>query len=107
MAMRIELLELKRIASRSQNINEEMANDLLHMANLLEEICTNVNSSNLTSVNRNLVNAINEVSSRIKNNFPQIINFLNNQVTAYENTNINTEQNIDSLINSLDATFKS
>lgn len=101
--MKIQLAELQRIISRSQNINDNLNSELNNMKNKLEEICNNVNSSELTASNHNLTNAIVDISSRVQNNLPRVIEFLNSQVTSYEATNTNTKQQIDSLISAVDS----
>lgn len=106
MGLRIELSELKRISSRSHDVNEELNSDLNRMATLLEQICTNVNSSELTEKNKNLVDAINGIGEKVRTNFPTIISFLDTQVDNYEKTNINTKEKIESLVSSIDETFK-
>lgn len=106
MGLKIELTELKRISSRSHDISEELNSDLDRMATLLEEICANVNSSELTGVNRNLVDAINGVGQKVRVNFPRIIEFLDTQVGNYERTNVDTKGKIDALVSSIDETFK-
>lgn len=101
--MKIDLIEMKRILSRSQNINETLNTELSDMARILEEICANVNSSELTTSNQRLTNSIVEISNTVKNNLPQIIEFLSTQINSYEATNSSTKSQIDSLISAVDS----
>lgn len=104
--MKIELAELQRIASRSQDIETELNNELTKMNMTLDEICTNVQSSELTASNQNLTRAIADVSNKIQINLPKIIEFLQSQIASYEATNTSTRQQIDSLISSVNSTFE-
>lgn len=104
--MKIDLAELKRIASRSKDIETELSEDLTRMNTTLDEICTNVQSSELTESNQNLTRAIADVSSKIQANLPTINEFLNSQIASYEATNISTKQQIDNLISSVNSTFE-
>lgn len=101
--MKIQLAELQRIITRSQNINDNLNAELSRMAKVLDDICNNVNSSELTASNRNLVNAINDTSEKVRTNLPRVIEFLNSQVASYQSTNANTKQQIDSLISAVDS----
>lgn len=100
--MKIDLAEMQRIHARSQDINENLAVEFANMANTLDEICANVNSSELTESNRKLTNAIVEISNKVKTNLPVIIEFLRTQINAYEATNASTKSQIDSLISAVD-----
>lgn len=100
--MRIDLAEMQRILTRSQDINESLSSELTDMSNTLEEICANVNSSELTASNQKLTTAIVEISNTVKANLPMIIEFLSNQVSSYQATNESTKSQIDSLISAVD-----
>lgn len=100
--MKIELAEMKKILSTSQEINSELTKQLNDMSKTLEEICTNVNSSELTASNQKLTSSIVEISNSIKTNLPQIINFLRTQISSYEATNDETKAQIDSLVSAID-----
>ena len=89
--MTLDLAELKRIASRSQDIEIELKDELSKMVSTLEEICGNVQSSEWTASNQNLTHALTDVSNRIQTNLPRIIEFLNAQISSYEATNANTK----------------
>lgn len=101
--MKINLAELQRIIVRSQQINDSLNNELGYMSKILDDICNNVNSSELTASNHNLTSAINDISTKVKTNLPRVIEFLNSQVQSYETTNTNTKQQIDSLISAVDS----
>lgn len=107
MGIKIELAEIQRISSRSQDIERELATDLSKMSTQLGDICENVQSSELTSANNNLVQSINDVASRVSTNLPKIIDFLNRQIGSYVQTNAETKSEIDSLISSVNSTFGS
>lgn len=103
--MKIQLAELQRIISRSQSINDTLSTELNNMKSKLEEICNNVQSSELTASNQNLTNAIVDISARVQNNLPRVIDFLNSQVQSYQATNESTKEQIDSLISAVDSTL--
>ncbi len=103
--MKIELAELQRIATRSQDIDTSLNAEFTQMASTLEEICVNINSSELTASNQNLTKAIADVSNKVKTNLPAIIEFLKTQITSYQATNANTKEQLDSLISSVNSTF--
>lgn len=105
MAIKLELSELQRISGRTSDINEELAHDLSEMVNELNNICSNVQSSELTSANENLTNAIESIAEAVKKNLPEIIAFLNKQIEAYGATNETTKAAIDNLISSINDNF--
>jgi division protein CdvB (Snf7/Vps24/ESCRT-III family) len=105
MAIKIELAELKRITTRSKDLYIDLNSTLSKVETELDAICTNVRSSELTSANENLVSSINTVSDKIKTNLPVINEFLSSQIDAYNQTNIDTKSEIDSLVSSISGTF--
>ncbi len=105
--MKIELTELKRITSRAQDINTDLDRDLTKMSTLLDSIVANVCSSELASVNKNLVDAVTGVADKVRTNLPKIIEFLNAQIGSYTETNESAKEQIDSLVSMIDGAFKS
>ena len=103
--MKIELTELQRILSRSETINETLNTELTNINDTLQDICTNVSSSELTAANQNLTNAINDISETVKANLPKVIEFLNAQINSYQTTNENIKQSLDSLISEVDSSL--
>lgn len=101
--MKIELSEMQRILTRSRDVNENLGTELSDMSKTLEEICANVNSSELTASNQKLTGAIIEISNSVKTNLPLIVDFLSKQVSSYEATNESIKSQIDSLISAVDS----
>ena len=59
MAIQIELTQLQRLTSRSEQIASTLNTELTTISSTLEDICSNVQSSELTSANQNLKQAVN------------------------------------------------
>ena len=106
MGLKIELTEIRKISSEAKNVKGQLSTYLKTMTELLEEICKNINSSDLISVNKNFVQAIDNVAKKVEKNLPEIINFLDKQVANYEKTNVETKIAIDSLVSSANETLK-
>ena len=100
--MKIDLAEMQRILTRSQDINNNLDTEFAEMASTLDEICANVSSSELTESNKKLTSAIVEISNKVKTNLPAIIEFLRTQISSYQATNESTKSQIDSLISAVD-----
>lgn len=107
MAIKIELAEIQRLSTRSQDIERELAMDFNKMSSQLGDICDNVQSSELTAANSNFIQSINDVATKVSTNLPKIISFLNDQISKYEQTNANTKSEIDSLVSSITSVFGS
>lgn len=103
--MKLDLAELQRITTRSQDIKDTLNTELNNMVSTLEEICSNVQSSELTASNQNLTKGITDVATKIQTNLPTIIEFLQSQISSYEATNASTKESIDSLVSSVNSTF--
>lgn len=103
--MKLDLAELQRITTRSQDIKDTLNTELNNMVSILEEICSNVQSSELTASNQNLTKGITDVATKIQTNLPTIIEFLQSQISSYEATNASTKESIDSLVSSVNSTF--
>lgn len=100
--MKIELSELRRIIARAKDINITLNQELGNMSTTLEDICSNVNSSELTASNQKITTAIIDVSEKVKTSLPEIISFLENQINSYDRANQGALQEIDSLISTVD-----
>lgn len=105
MGLKIELTEIRKISSDTKNLKGQLSTNLKTMTSLLEEICKNINSSELTGVNKNLVQAIENISKDVEKNLPEIINFLDRQVANYEKTNTEAKSAIDALASSANETL--
>ncbi len=105
--MNIELAEIQRLITRSQDIESQLVSDFGNMTEELNDIANNVQSSDLVSANGNLIQAIEAASTSVSTNLPEIINFLNSQIVNYERTNTETKEQLDSLTNMIDSTFGS
>ncbi len=102
---KIELLEVKRLASRGAEINTEINNQLTQLTSTLEEICANVQSSSLNQANQNLLDAIRNINTIIGKNFPQIVSFLDSQISEYDKINVEAETEINNLTNSINELY--
>lgn len=107
MAIQIQLTEIKNLTTRSIDVTSRLNNELTSVVSLLEEICNNVQSSELMAANNNLKNAITNASNTINTNMPEINNFLIDQVEHYTGTNESAKSQIDSLVSSINSTFQS
>lgn len=96
--MNIQIDELQKLISKSQNINGNLNIELNNMKNKLEEICNNINSNELTASNQNLRLSIEELSNKVQNNLPKIIDFLNSQVKSYQVNVEAAKKQLDTLV---------
>ena len=92
--MKIEIAELRRIFTRSEDINQELKTTFTKINETLNEICANVKSSGLNEVNVEFTNYVTEVVNELTTNIDVIIAFLNSQVEAYSTQNVSTEQDL-------------
>ncbi len=92
--MKIEIAELRRIFTRSEDINQELKTTFTKINETLNEICANVKSSGLNEVNVEFTNYVTEVANELTTNIDVIIAFLNSQVEAYSTQNVSTEQDL-------------
>lgn len=106
MAMRIELSELQRLTSRSREIEGTLNTELNKISSILEDICNNVQSSELTNANQNLKQAITNAINTINKYLPNINRFMEDQVNQYIKANESAKSEIDSLISSINSTFQ-
>ena len=92
--MKIEIAELRRIFTRSEDINQELKTTFTKINETLNEICANVKSSGLNEVNVEFTNYVSELANYLKTNIDVIIAFLNSQVDAYSTQNVSNEQDL-------------
>ena len=92
--MKIEIAELRRIFTRSEDINQELKTTFTQINETLNEICANVKSSGLNEVNVEFTNYVTEVANELTTNIDVIIAFLSSQVEAYSTQNVSTEQDL-------------
>lgn len=92
--MKIEIAELRRIFTRSEDINQELKTTFTKINETLNEICANVKSSGLNEVNVEFTNYVTEVGNELTTNIDVIIAFLSSQVEAYSTQNVSTEQDL-------------
>lgn len=100
--MKIELSELQRIIGRATEIDTTLSQELGNMSTTLNDICQNVNSSELTASNQKITTAIVDLNEKVKANLPKVISFLNEQIKSYSTTNETTKSQIDSLVSAVD-----
>lgn len=92
--MKIEIAELRRIFTRSEDINQELKTTFTKINETLNEICANVKSSGLNEVNVEFTNYVTEVANELTTNIDVIIAFLSSQVEAYSTQNVSAEQDL-------------
>lgn len=100
--MKIEIGELRRILTRSADINEELKTIFNNINTTLNEICANVKSDGLNEVNVEFTNYVAEVASELTTNLEVITTFLNTQVEAYSTQNVSTETDLSQTTTMLD-----
>lgn len=103
--MKIELSELKKILTRANDINGSLNQELGKMTSALNDITLNVASTELAASNQKIATAVEEISEKVNNNLPKIIDFLSEQISRYETTNESAKTQIDSLVTSVDDTL--
>ena len=101
----LELVELKRIQNRSIDINEELASSLAKINANLTDICQNVNSTSLTNSTAKITKSVSELITIINSNLLGLNNFMEQQLSTYTQTNVNTENALNSLASSISSTL--
>ena len=101
----LELVELKRIQNRSIDINEELASSLAKINANLTDICQNVNSTSLTNSTAKITKSVSELITIINSNLLGLNNFMEQQLSTYTQTNVNTENALNSLSSSISSTL--
>ena len=101
----LELVELKRIQNRSIDINEELASLLAKINANLTDICQNVNSTSLTNSTAKITKSVSELITIINSNLLGLNNFMEQQLSTYTQTNVNTENALNSLASSISSTL--
>lgn len=105
MPVRLKLDELEVVAIEASSVDAELNAELTKVSATLEEICNNVQSSELVPANQKLTSSINGVAEKVKKNLPTIIDFLNKQLKDYKQTNQSAEEKVDSLASQINTTF--
>lgn len=103
--IKIKLAELKRIQNRSIDVHEELASSLTKINANLNDICQNVNSTSLTNSTAKITKSISELITIINSNLQGLNNFMEQQLSTYTQTNVNTENALNSLASSISSTL--
>lgn len=106
MAIKLNLTELRTITNKSIELNSELNTQLNEMISTLNAICANVQVTELTEANKNLVESIDLIIRGFESNLPQVTEFLNRQVTSYEKTNEEAQGELNNLVSSINSTFE-
>ena len=103
--IKIELAELKRIQNRSVDIQQDLSTSLRKINANLTDICQNVNSTSLTNSTAKITKSISEIITIVNSNLLGLSNFMQQQLATYDQTNINTENALNSLASSISSTL--
>lgn len=101
MSITLNIPELKKVSSECIELSGTLDTSFQNIIKDLQDICANVQSTELTESNNNLLDSINNISSGITNNLPKVAEFLNTQIATYEKTNEIAEADLNSLISSI------
>lgn len=101
----LEVGELKRISSRSEDINSEVRSTLGKINGTLNDISSIITSNYLTSGNQRIAETIGIISRNINNSLTGIKAFLDDQVVKYENSVEQALEALTRLIQMLDSSF--
>ena len=101
----LELVELKRIQNRSIDINEELASSLAKINANLTDIFQNVNTTSLTNSTAKITKSVSELITIINSNLLGLNNFMEQHLSTYTQTNVNTENALNSLSSSISSTL--
>ena len=95
--MKIQLSELSNYLNDSKGLNEEITGIFKDTNIALNDICENLKSETLTGATQKLTEDINSVQNKIATILPQLSEFLQQQINAYDTTTMESKKVIDSL----------
>ena len=99
--MNINIEELRRLFSRSEDINAQLKDNFNNIVTELNNVCDNVKSTGLTEINKEFTEYVNEIATELTTNMEVVIAFLENQITNYSGTNESSEAQFNELNNQL------
>lgn len=99
--MNINIEELRRLFSRSEDINVQLKDNFNNIVTELNNVCENVKSSGLTEINKEFTEYVNEIAAELTTNMEVVIAFLENQISSYSGTNETSEAQFNELNNQL------
>ena len=76
--MNINIEELRRLFSRSEDINVQLKDNFNNIVTELNNVCENVKSSGLTEINKEFTEYVNEIATELTTNMEVVIAFLEN-----------------------------
>ena len=99
--MNINIEELRRLFSRSEDINAQLKDNFNNIVIELNNVCDNVKSTRLTEINKEFTEYVNEIATKLTTNMEVVIAFLENQISSYSGTNESSEAQFNELNNQL------
>lgn len=99
--MNINIEELRRLFSRSEDINAQLKDNFNNIVTELNNVCENVKSSGLTEINKEFTEYVNEIATELTTNMEVVIAFLENQISNYSGTNESSAAQFNELNNQL------
>ena len=99
--MNINIEELRRLFSRSEDINVQLKDNFNNIVTELNNVCENVKSSGLTEINKEFTEYVNEIATELTTNMEVVIAFLENQISSYSGANETSEAQFNELNNQL------
>lgn len=99
--MNINIEELRRLFSRSEDINVQLKDNFNNIVTELNNVCENVKSSGLTEINKEFTEYVNKIATELTTNMEVVIAFLENQISSYSGTNETSEAQFNELNNQL------
>lgn len=99
--MNINIEELRRLFSRSEDINAQLKDNFNNIVTELNNVCDNVKSTGLTEINKEFTEYVNEIATELTTNMEVVIAFLENQISSYSGTNETSEAQFNELNNQL------
>lgn len=96
--MNLDLDKLIELKNQTSQMNVDIIEKLSTINTNLDNICSNVQSTNLTNSTNNLTNIINSVSTKLGQVLPNVTNFLDSQIAQYSTANEAAKTDVDRLV---------
>lgn len=103
--MYLDLTELMRLKGRLGDINIELGNTLNSVSTELENVCNNINSSDLKAANEAIKEKILTLASKINANVARLDEFMGNQLSTYKVSNEDAQASLKELVSFLSQVF--
>lgn len=101
----VEIGELMRLSSRSEDINSDIKSTFNGINNVLDNITSIVRSDTLTGANQMQKENVNSLMTSIDSNLNNIKMFLDNQIKNYTVSVDNALESLNRLIASISSTY--